>query len=367
MKKLMAGACGALLVLTSAAASAEGPTELRPYLGVGLQYVPVDHDERLSDYGIGGYAGGGVPLNRWFTLEGDMFYDVWKRDDAPNDNRWKEYGAETAGLLTFPMGNGWVPFFSAGFGVVKSKLVDVGSSTDFNYAFGAGTFYLFEGFGRDWGVRFDARYRRTEIGDGSFGDGNISGAGFDDKIGEAVIRFGMLTLLGSRPVAAAPAPEPAKAEGDADGDGVLDSKDQCPDTPKGVKVDAVGCPLPADVGSDADALNRYGPVYFDYNRDDLKPAERAKLDTAVKEVNALKSGKIILRLYGHTDAIGTPEYNQSLGERRAITVKKYLVAKGIKADRIEVTSYGESKPAAENDSDKGRALNRRVEVLVVEE
>lgn len=363
MKKLIAGLCGAAL-MASAAVHAEGPTELRPYLGLGYQHIPEDED-RNSSFGNGLYAGGGVPLNQHFVIEGDMYYDRWSRDGAGDPNKWRDYGAEAAGLLTFPVGNGWVPFFMASAGVGKTKLYGVGESTDFVYGFGGGTFYLFEGFGRDWGLRFDARYRAFEIGDGVFGDGSIP-TGNDDKIGEAVVRFGMLTLLGSRPEAAAPV-EQAKPEGDADGDGVVDSKDQCPDTPKGVKVDEKGCPLPTNVGSEADALKRYGPIYFDYNKADIKLSERAKLDTAVKEVNAMKNGKIVLRLYGHTDSVGTPEYNQSLGERRATAVKKYLTAKGIKAEQIEITSYGESKPAADNDTDKGRALNRRVEVLVVEE
>lgn len=365
MKKLMAGVCGALLLLAGATASAEGPTELRPYLGIGYQHVPEDED-RDSSFGNGLYGGGGVPLNQWFVLEGNMYYDRWSRDGASDPNKWRDYGADAGALITIPAGNGWIPFFSADVGVGKTRLRGVGSSTDLTYAAGAGIFYLFESFGRDWGLRFDARYRMFELGDSLFGDGSIP-TGSDDKLGEAVVRFGMLTLLGSRPEAPAPKPEAKEAEADADGDGVPDSKDQCPDTPKGVKVDEKGCPLPTDVGSEADALKRYGPVYFDYNKSDIKTAERAKLDSAVKEVNAMKSGKIILRLYGHTDSVGTPEYNQSLGERRAIAVKKYLVGKGIKAERIEITSYGESKPAADNDTDAGRALNRRVEVLVVEE
>lgn len=353
------------MLAVSAAGHAAAPTELRPYLGLGLQYIPTDHDERASDYGVGLYTGGGAPINKWFALEGEMFYDVWERDSAPNDFRWKDYGAQAGGLLTIPVGNGWIPFFSAHGGVAKSRLKSVGSSTDLTYSLGGGFFYLFDAWSRDWGFRFDARYRTVDIGDSAFGDGSIASAGFDDKIGEAVVRFGIITMIGKRPEApkaAAPAVDP-----DSDGDGVPDSKDQCPDTPKGVKVDANGCPLAAQVGDPADALKRYGPVYFDFDKSDLKPAERAKLDTAAKEIDKLKNGKIIIKLYGHTDSVGTPEYNQALGERRATVVKKYLIAKGVKAEKIEITSYGESKPAADNDTDEGRALNRRVEVLVVEE
>src|SRR3546814_14567550 len=90
--------------------SAPGPDNLRPYLDLGLSYVPQDHDERHADYGAGIFVGGGVPLNKYFAIEGDMFYDRWHRDPSPNDNRWKAYGAEAAGLLTLPNGRGWLTF-----------------------------------------------------------------------------------------------------------------------------------------------------------------------------------------------------------------------------------------------------------------
>src|SRR3546814_7609522 len=96
-----------------------------------------------------------------------MFYDRWNRDPSPNDNRWKEYGAEAAGLLTLPIGRGWIPFLSAGLGVTQSRLSGDGKSVDMNYALGSGIFYLFGAYGRDWGLRFDARYRVTDLGDSS--------------------------------------------------------------------------------------------------------------------------------------------------------------------------------------------------------
>ena len=74
-----------------------------------------------------------------------------------------------------------------------------------------------------------------------------------------------------------------------------------------------------------------------------------------------------VKVDGHTDWIGTDGYNQGLGERRASAVKTYLIRKGVAADKIDTTSYGESKPVATNETDEGRQLNRRAEVRTTTE
>ena len=374
MKKLIAGLCGAAL-LSSAAVGAEGPTELRPYLGGGLQYVPTDNsnvEERLSDEGFGLFAGMGAPLSRRFAIEGNMYYDTWDRGSPVNNREWRDYGVEAAGLLTFPSGTGWVPYLTAALGVAKSRLVDEGSSKDFNYSAGLGAFYLFEAFGRDWGMRLDARYRYIDLGDHVFGRGSITTPGLEDPIEEPMFRFGILTFIGPRvapvaPVVAAVGPstvayvEPIL---DSDADGIFDDKDQCPDTGKGVKIDAKGCPAAVQVGDGDNVIKSYGPIYFEYNKADIVASERTKLDAAARDIKGMKQ-KILVRLFGHTDDVGTPEYNLSLGERRANTVKSYLLSKGVPSNKIEVSSFGESKPAVDNATDAGRAQNRRVEVLAV--
>jgi OOP family OmpA-OmpF porin len=67
---------------------------------------------------------------------------------------------------------------------------------------------------------------------------------------------------------------------------------------------------------------------------------------------------------GHTDAVGSDAYNQQLSERRAAAVKRYLVTKGIAADRLETVGRGESEPVSSNETDEGRAMNRRAELKV---
>ena len=145
-------------------------------------------------------------------------------------------------------------------------------------------------------------------------------------------------------VVAAPA---AAKPMDSDGDGVLDPDDQCPGTPAGAKVNAVGCWI-------------LDNVLFDFDKDVIKPAAFAQLD-AVYEILE-KNPAMSVELQGHTDNIGTKKYNMGLSLRRANSVAKYLVDKGISRDRIATTGFGFDKPVALNSTDYGRSLNRRVEI-----
>ena len=209
---------------------------------------------------------------------------------------------------------------------------------------------------------------------------------------------------------------------DADGDGVADKDDKCPDTPKGVKVDAFGCPLDTDkdgvhdgidkcpdtpagvvvdkdgcpIDTDGDGTPDYldkcptvagpkenngcpvieeatetvspemmiEPVYFDYDKSNILQVEKAKIE---KLVNLLKANdNYSVDLTGNADSKGTDEYNMKLSERRINSVVKAITASGVKAARIsKQQALGESQPAATNDTEEGRALNRRVTFEVI--
>jgi len=71
-----------------------------------------------------------------------------------------------------------------------------------------------------------------------------------------------------------------------------------------------------------------------------------------------------IELAGHTDSIGSEQYNQGLSERRAKSAYNYFVSKGIAADRMTTVGYGELRPVASNATDEGRAKNRRVEITI---
>jgi OOP family OmpA-OmpF porin len=104
-------------------------------------------------------------------------------------------------------------------------------------------------------------------------------------------------------------------------------------------------------------------TFFDFDKYNLKPEGMAKLDDLVSKTKGINLEVIIA--VGHTDSIGTAEYNQKLSERRANTVKEYLVSKGIEKNRIYTEGKGEKDPIATNSTAEGRAKNRRVEIEVV--
>ena len=101
-------------------------------------------------------------------------------------------------------------------------------------------------------------------------------------------------------------------------------------------------------------------VFFDTDKSEIKPAGKKELDKAVKALQSAGFPAIIVS--GHTDSVGTDEYNQGLSERRAASVKDYLASKGVPADKITTKGYGETKPIASNETASGRAQNRRVEI-----
>jgi outer membrane protein OmpA-like peptidoglycan-associated protein len=210
---------------------------------------------------------------------------------------------------------------------------------------------------------------------------------------------------------------------DADGDGVADKDDKCPDTPKGVKVDKDGCPLDTDkdgvhdgidkcpgtpagvvvdkdgcpVDTDGDGTPDYlddcptvagpkenkgcpvkeltaeeiealkmkvEPVYFDFDKSAVKAIEKSKID---KLVTLLKeNSNYSVNITGHADNVGSDNYNLNLSKNRNASVVRAITAAGIRKNRILSTKpLGESSPAATNDTEEGRALNRRVEFEVI--
>lgn len=104
-------------------------------------------------------------------------------------------------------------------------------------------------------------------------------------------------------------------------------------------------------------------AFFDSSKANLKPEGKAKLDDLVSKIRGMNLEVIVD--VGHTDSRGSDALNQKLSERRAATVKSYLVSKGIEASRIYAEGKGEKQPIADNSTSAGRAKNRRVEVEVV--
>ncbi len=152
---------------------------------------------------------------------------------------------------------------------------------------------------------------------------------------------------------------PASLKGcpDGDGDGVADLDDRCPTTP-GTFANK-GCPeITKEVETKITKIA--GKLFFETNSDVLKVASLSELDELVIILNEYSYAKLIID--GHTDSQGSDEFNMALSQKRSESVKKYLISKGIAADRLTGTGYGEGTPIADNKTAAGRAKNRRVEL-----
>ena len=104
-------------------------------------------------------------------------------------------------------------------------------------------------------------------------------------------------------------------------------------------------------------------AFFDFDKSALKPEGRAKLDDLIGKIKGINLEVIIA--VGHTDSVGSNNYNQKLSVKRAEAVKAYLVTKGIEKNRVYTEGKGEKQPVADNKTSEGRAKNRRVEIEVV--
>lgn len=162
------------------------------------------------------------------------------------------------------------------------------------------------------------------------------------------------------PAAATPAPPPPPvtpaAPLDSDHDGVPDSVDRCPNTPPGVAVDQFGCPQQGSITLEG--------VNFATNSDQLTEDSRPILDTVADGLR--KHPRLRVEVQGHTDSTGAPKYNLSLSQRRAESVRDYLVSRQVPAQQLVAKGYGQTQPVASNTTKEGKARNRRVVMLVLE-
>ena len=146
---------------------------------------------------------------------------------------------------------------------------------------------------------------------------------------------------------------------DSDGDGVYDYEDVCPSVP-GIKEN-LGCP---EVKREVRNLLKkaMSGIEFEHNKATIRPSSYAILDEIAQVF--IENPIFIVEVQGHTDNVGNDEYNMDLSERRAQSVRTYLVNKGVPAERLTAKGYGPHKPITSNDTAKGRETNRRVEFSI---
>ncbi|MDO4896156.1 MAG: peptidoglycan-associated lipoprotein Pal [Moraxella sp.] len=108
------------------------------------------------------------------------------------------------------------------------------------------------------------------------------------------------------------------------------------------------------------ASNIQSTVYFDFDSDAIKPEASRILDQQAQFLNANQGARV--QIAGHTDERGTREYNMSLGERRAASVRAYLASKGVNTANVEIISFGEEQPVATGSNEAAWRQNRRAEL-----
>ncbi len=216
---------------------------------------------------------------------------------------------------------------------VDTKNFGTEQDNDTQLAYGVGAAYNF-GDGH-WGLRVEAEgYDDNEVDDFYFVSAGIT------------YRF----FTKAAPVAAAPVAAAPEACPDGDKDGVCDAVDQCPDTKPGTRVGSIGCDCDFTLS-----------LQFAFDSAKLTASDMAQLDRIVPVLSDPKAGFIGGVIEGHTDSVGTEEYNMGLSKRRAESVASYLQSQGVNlGNRFATEAFGESKPIASNDTAEGRAENRRV-------
>ena len=330
--------------------------------GVFAQYTHYDSFTRLGDaVGPGGRVG--VFICGRFELSYEADINPTKSTKVGNLTQWDN---RFTGLFNFPMGENWDLFAGGGWTGTRYK-----TDTTFNQYDSGGHAML--GFRRrlndDWWWRGDAV---MDFKDPS--DQTPTG----ERTRTLGLRFGISRMWGTKrttrpcsgtPAPAprpAPAPPPVAAPAAAPPPAPAPAPAPAPPAPR--PAPPAVAPAPAPAAAPAPAPARAEPmtfrgVRFAFDKSTLTRVAKDTLQRAVAYLKAHPDARV--EIQGHTDAKGTEEYNQKLADRRADAVKAYLASRGIATSKMSTRSFGKSQPEADNGSDEGRALNRRVVIVEI--
>lgn len=327
MKKTLLYAALAAMVALPIAASAAPREAGQWYISPKVGYGWSDAD-RLSDNGLAVGLGLGYVFKDNWTFEGEVGYNKYDRnlgDGQPNE--WKQLSFDGSVRYLIDMGVAH-PYFGVAAGYGRNELDRI-NLNDSGYQIGA-----IAGF--EWDLT-DSGALRVEFGQ-KFSE--VDRVGFNGGFWDTTVTVGFTHYFGGTTAAppAAPPPSPPVAPPPA------------PPAPPEAPVR----PLPVSI-----TLNG---VNFDFDKCTLRADAIAILDEAVRVLNG---NEIRVEVAGHTDAVGTDQYNQKLSECRAKVVGDYLTGHGVSGAKISsVNGYGESRPIDTNDTAEGRARNRRTELNV---
>lgn len=336
-----------------AAADDVGHWYITPQIGG----ISVDNDRPLQDKDwLYGLALGKV-VNRGLNLE--LNFNGSQVGGGPGRSDSSFYGGSLDLLAVMNRGGAVEPFLSFGAGVLEHDRDPGHDATNLMGQVGAGMFIkVWESPAgtSSFKLRPELKVRWDEDGSVDNYRDYLGLLGFQFSFGAAPAKPVETPPPAPEPTPPPPPPPPPAPPGDQDQDGVLDNVDKCPDTPPGVAVDAYGCTRKGSITLEG--------VTFEYNSAKLKPESRSALDTVATDLN--KYPRLKIELQGHTDSAGPDAYNLKLSQQRADSVRTYLVDQGVPESRLVSKGYGESQPIADNKTEDGRALNRRVVMFVVD-
>lgn len=153
-------------------------------------------------------------------------------------------------------------------------------------------------------------------------------------------------------------------EADNDQDQVPDRDDPCPNELGSTTEEPYGCPKSSLAMVTDCEVKITQQIHFEYNKDRIRAESHPVLDAVFTVL--LKNPEIKIEIQGHTDNKGPAGYNKALSTRRAASVRKYLIARGIAPERLTSVGYGLERPLVDNTSEQNRALNRRVQFVRTE-
>ncbi|MDH4944276.1 OmpA family protein [Sulfurimonas sp. C5] len=279
------------------------------------------------------------------------------------------------GVYTFDSIDNLVPFAKAGIGIENVNNETSGNKNGFFLDAGAGLKYFFND---NIALKAEAIYLAKATG--------IQNKRFDNNL---IAMVGLTFAFGETAVQEEPKQEPIKEEpkeevvaapvdGDDDNDGILNSKDQCPNTAAGVEVDANGCdndidkdgvvnaqdicpntPLGAQVNDEGCPKEVTLNINFATNSAKIKDSSSTLLDEYAKFLTTYTNYSA--HIVGHTDSRGAAAYNKKLSEKRAEAVVQALIARGVDTKQLSWEGMGEEQPIADNKTSEGRSQNRRIE------
>ena len=325
------------------------------YVSPMLSYIKSDSD-RKADNDLGLMLGLGKKLNQQWNMEVNAVID--SLDFESGSAEYKQRGLMVDGLYFFDRDTQMQTYAIVGAGIMKT---DTGNNDSNNPVVNVGVGMMQELSDNGMKLRADIRYR-LDMDDESHPA--------EDEFGDLMLNVGLKIPFGSayQSKKSVMSDQSAKTTDviasskedlivtDKDNDGIVDSKDKCPATEAQIKVDSTGCKIQQSFVLKG--------VNFLTGSDVLSDDSKNILNDVAATL--AKNPGLKVEIAGYTDSRGNAGFNQRLSQKRAESVKTYIVSQGIDESRMIAKGYGVDSPIADNDSSQGRAINRRVELHLID-